>query len=43
LTGRFFEQRDTEDAPPVAIVNEPLVQKFFPGVNPFMSDRRAPI
>jgi len=34
LTGRFFERRDTKDGPPVAIVNEALVQKFFPGMNP---------
>jgi putative ABC transport system permease protein len=34
LAGRFFNERDTKDAPPVAIVNQALVQKFFPNANP---------
>jgi len=34
LAGRFFNERDTKDAPPVAIVNQALVQKFLPNANP---------
>ena len=34
LAGRFFDRRDTKDAAPVVIVNDALVQKFFPNVNP---------
>ena len=34
LAGRFFDRRDTKDAPRVVIVNEALVQKFFPNANP---------
>ena len=34
-SGRLFDDRDMiGDAPPVAIVNEPFVAKFFGGVNP---------
>ena len=34
LAGRFFNERDTKDAPPVVIVNQALAQKFFPNANP---------
>jgi len=34
LAGRFFDRRDTKDAPPVVIVNDALAQKFFPKMNP---------
>jgi hypothetical protein len=34
-TGRLFDGRDmTGDAPPVAIVNEPFVRRFFAGASP---------
>ncbi len=32
--GRFFDERDTTDAPRVVIVDERLAQKFWPGENP---------
>src|SRR6185369_4302854 len=32
--GRSFSDRDTHDAPPVAIVNETFVNKFLNGANP---------
>jgi putative ABC transport system permease protein len=32
-TGRDFEDRDTFDSPPVAIVNHAFVDRFFPGQN----------
>jgi predicted permease len=32
--GRFFEERDNEDAPKVAIVNEAFVRRFFPNEDP---------
>ena len=32
--GREFSERDTAAAPPVAIINEAMAQKFWPGVNP---------
>ncbi len=31
LRGRDFDARDTEDAPPVLIVNQAFADKFFPG------------
>jgi putative ABC transport system permease protein len=34
LQGREFEERDSEEATPVVIVNEYLARKFFPGENP---------
>ncbi|HEX4666951.1 MAG TPA: ABC transporter permease [Chthoniobacterales bacterium] len=34
LAGRLFGERDSKDAPPVAIVNQALAQKFFPNTNP---------
>jgi putative ABC transport system permease protein len=34
LVGRFFDRRDTKDGPPVVIVNDTLVEKFFPKMNP---------
>ncbi len=38
-TGRAFSDRDTADAPPVAIVNEMFVRKFYNGVNPVIGQR----
>jgi putative ABC transport system permease protein len=32
--GRAFERVDGQEAPPVAIVNEALARKYFPGVDP---------
>ena len=32
--GRVFTERDTEDSPPVAVVNETMVQKIFPNEDP---------
>ena len=32
--GRVFEARDTLAAPPVTVVNEEFVRRFFPGVDP---------
>ena len=32
--GREFEPRDRADAPPVAIVNETMAAKYWPGQNP---------
>lgn len=34
LAGREFTARDGADSPPVAVINEALAQKFFPGRNP---------
>lgn len=34
MRGRFFDQRDSEDAPKVAIVNEAFARKFFPAEDP---------
>jgi predicted permease len=34
IGGRFFEERDSADAPPVAIVNEAFVRRFFPNEDP---------
>jgi putative ABC transport system permease protein len=34
LAGRFFDRRDAKNSAPVVIVNESLVQKFFPNMNP---------
>src|SRR6185369_12193617 len=31
LRGRFFDQRDVRDAPPVVIVNETLAKRYWPG------------
>src|SRR5437870_4836031 len=32
--GRYFNEHDSSDAPPVAIVDERLAQKFWPGADP---------
>ena len=32
--GRYFNEHDTPDAPKVAIVDERLAQKFWPGADP---------
>jgi len=34
VAGRDFDSRDTQDSPPVAIVNQTLGRKFFSGLNP---------
>jgi predicted permease len=34
LEGRDFTERDREDAPPVAIVNQAFARRFFGGANP---------
>jgi len=34
LRGRFFTDRDTAGAPPVAIINESMAKKFFSGKDP---------
>ena len=34
LSGRFFTAQDGPDAPPVAIVNETLARRYWPGENP---------
>ena len=34
LSGRFFEERDAAGGPPVAIINESMAKKYFPGENP---------
>ena len=34
LRGRFFDQRDGPDAPPVVIVNETLARRYWPGEDP---------
>jgi predicted permease len=34
VSGRFFEERDSADALPVAIVNEAFVRRFFPNEDP---------
>jgi putative ABC transport system permease protein len=34
LAGREFADSDTASAPPVAVINETLARKFFPGENP---------
>jgi putative ABC transport system permease protein len=34
LRGRLFTERDKKDAPKVAIINETMAKKFFPGEDP---------
>ena len=34
LKGRYFDERDGPDAPPVAIVNESLARRYWPGEDP---------
>jgi len=34
LRGRFFSERDTASASPVAIINESMAKRFFPGRDP---------
>ncbi len=34
LAGRFFNNHDSKTAPSVAIVNQTLARRFFPGLNP---------
>ncbi|MGB7846585.1 MAG: ABC transporter permease [Candidatus Acidiferrum sp.] len=33
-SGRFFTEQDNEHAPHVAVIDEVLAKKFFPGINP---------
>ncbi len=42
LRGRNFEPSDLPDSPPVAIINEALAEKFFPGVDPLGRMLRRP-
>jgi len=42
LRGRNFEENDLPDAPPVAIINEALAEKFFPGQDPLGRRLRRP-
>ena len=42
LRGRNFEANDLSDSPPVAIVNEALVDKFWPGEDPLGRMLRRP-
>lgn len=42
LRGRNFEANDLPDSPPVAIVNEALVDKFWPGQDPLGRMLRRP-
>lgn len=32
--GRYLDERDTAGSPPVVVVNESFVKRYFPGVNP---------
>jgi putative ABC transport system permease protein len=34
ISGRFFEERDREGAPKVAVINEAFVHRFFPNEDP---------
>jgi putative ABC transport system permease protein len=34
LRGRFITERDAGDSPPVAIINEEMARRFFPGEDP---------
>jgi predicted permease len=34
IRGRFFDERDEADAPPVAIISETLAKKYFAGLDP---------
>jgi putative ABC transport system permease protein len=34
VRGRFFDERDVDGAPPVAIINETLAKRYFPNVDP---------
>ena len=34
LAGRYFNDEDTKTAAPVAIINESVAKRFFPGANP---------
>jgi len=34
VRGRFFTERDSEKAPPVAVINETFARQFFPGEDP---------
>lgn len=42
LQGRDFTAKDTLDAQPVAIVNEPFARKYWPGENPLGKRFRCP-
>ena len=34
IGGRFFTERDNSNSPPVALINEEMARRFFPGENP---------
>ncbi len=34
LRGRFFNERDTQEAPPVVIINETMAHRYWPGQDP---------
>jgi putative ABC transport system permease protein len=34
VRGRYFDAHDTEDAPPVAIIDEAMARKYWPGEDP---------
>ena len=42
LAGRFFNARDNVNAPPVAIINETLVRRCFPGQDPLGKNIASP-
>jgi putative ABC transport system permease protein len=41
LAGRNFTSSDSANSPPVAVINQTLARKFFPGVNPVGHTFRA--
>jgi predicted permease len=41
LRGRAIDERDTEDAEPVAMVNETMARRFWPGLDPIGRTVRA--
>jgi predicted permease len=41
LAGRSFSEADTADSPGVAVINQTLARRFFPGVNPVGHTYRA--
>jgi predicted permease len=41
VSGRFFEERDSAEAPKVAVVNEAFARAFFPNENPL--DKRVTV
>ena len=41
LAGRNFDSGDSTHTPPVAVINQTLARRFFPGVNPIGRTYRA--